>query len=81
MSAFDNGDDCDDHDLVGTARAARVMIVCGIITRRQNIGTFQGVCSLLSLFNSISNLEIKLIVYSLQLCYLIDELTQAKLRT
>ena len=37
LSAFDNGDDCDDHDLVGTARAARVMIVCGIITRRQNI--------------------------------------------
>ena len=34
---FDNDDDCDDHDLVGTARAARVMIVCGIITRRQNI--------------------------------------------
>ena len=86
------------------------MIVCGIITRRQNIdwyfvqniinddssswakrptyelcdgdiGTFQGVFSLLSLFNSISNLEIKSIVYSLQLCCLIDELTQAKLRT
>ena len=34
---FDNDDDCDDHDLVGTARAARVMIVCGIITWRQNI--------------------------------------------
>ena len=106
LSAFDNGDDCDDHDLVGTTRAARVMILCGIITRRQNIdryfvqniiilgkasyihelcdgdiGTFQVVFSLLSLFNSISNLEIKSFVYSLQLCYLIDELTQAKLRT
>ena len=46
-----------------------------------DIDTFQGVFSLLSLSNGISNLEIKSIVYSLQLCCLIDELTQAKLRT
>ena len=44
--------------------------------------TLQGVFPLLSLFNSISTLEILSIIFSCSLlCYLIDEATQAQLRT